>query len=53
MPSLRTHFNSIISPFQDVLKGLIAIVGVELHEKGRIEGIGVSNEAEHSHRHLS
>lgn len=52
-PSLSTHFNSIISPFQDVLKGLIAIVGLKLHEKGRTEGIGVSNEAEHSHRHLS
>lgn len=50
---LGTHFNSIVSPFQDVPKGLIAIVGVKLHEEGRTEGIGVSNEAEHSHRHLS
>ena len=42
-----------ISPFQDVLKGLVAIVSVKLHKEGWIEGIGVSNEAEHSHSHLS
>lgn len=42
-----------ISPFQDVLKGLVAVVSVKLHKEGWIEGIGVSNEAEHSHSHLS
>lgn len=55
MSSLSTHFDScsFISPFQDVLKSLIAVVGVKLHEEGWIECIGVSNEAEHSHGHLS
>lgn len=46
-------FPSLISPFEDVLEGHIAIVGVELQEEGWIEGIRVPDEAEHSHSHLS
>lgn len=44
---------TFILPFQDVLKGLVAVVGVKFDEEGSIEGIGVSNEAKHSHSHFS
>lgn len=50
---MKCNFSSIISPFEDVLEGLIAVVVVKLQEECWIEGIRVSDEAEHSHGHLS
>lgn len=43
----------LISPFEDVRERHIAVVGVKLQEEGWVEGIRVSDEAEHSHGHLS
>lgn len=43
----------LISPFEDVPEGSIAVAGVELHEEGWIKGVRVPDEAEHSHGHLS
>lgn len=53
MHNVKYNFSSIISPFEDVLEGLIAVVVVKLQEECWIEGIRVSDEAEHSHSHLS
>lgn len=47
------NISFLISPFEDVLEGHVAVVGVELQEEGWIEGIRVPDEAEHSHGHLS
>lgn len=44
---------TFFSPFQDILEGLVTIVCVKLDEEGWTEVIGVSNEAKHSHSHLS
>lgn len=43
----------LISPFENVVEGHIAVVGIELQEEGWIEGVCVPDETEHSHGHLS
>ena len=42
-----------VLPCEDVLKGLVATVGVKLIEEGRVDDIGVIYEAEHRHSHFS